>query len=85
MTTSALSQSGWPARSFSSIISLSSAAVFRDLSGIIMTNPNPMNTVLRERCADESLRPKPEALSRPLVPAYAPELQSPSGGRLKIL
>ena len=37
MTTSALSQSGWPARSFSSIISLSSAAVFRDLSGIIMT------------------------------------------------
>ena len=37
MTTSALSQSGWPARSFSSINSLSSAAVFRGLSGIIMT------------------------------------------------
>ena len=37
MTTSALSQSGWCARSFSSIISLSSAAVFRDLSGMIMT------------------------------------------------
>ena len=84
MTTSALSQSGWPARSFSSINSLSSAAVFRGLSGIII-NPNWKNSVLRERCADESLRPKPEALSRPLVPAYAPELQGPSGGRLKIL
>jgi hypothetical protein len=37
MTTSALSQSGSPARSFSSINSLSSVAVFRGLSGIIMT------------------------------------------------